>query len=86
MRKIGVFDAKTHFSALIDDVRQGESVEITRNGVPVAHLIPAPGTTRETGFARDDLWIADDFDSPLPDETVDAFYADSGAKPPRKRP
>ena len=41
MIKIGVFEAKTHLSSLLDKVTQGEDVLITRCGVPVARLVPA---------------------------------------------
>ncbi len=40
MQKIGAFDAKTHFSELLSRVQQGESISITRRGVPIAVLIP----------------------------------------------
>ncbi|MFC7477351.1 type II toxin-antitoxin system Phd/YefM family antitoxin [Dankookia sp. GCM10030260] len=37
-RSIGAYEAKTHLSALLDRV---ESLTITRNGKPVARLVPA---------------------------------------------
>ena len=40
MRQVGAFDAKTHLTQLLDDVARGERIEITRHGVPVAHLEP----------------------------------------------
>lgn len=42
MRSVGSFDAKTHLPALLDRVAKGETIEITRRGVPVARLVP-PG-------------------------------------------
>ncbi len=39
-KTIGVYEAKTHFSRLIDTVAQGERIVITRNGAPVAELRP----------------------------------------------
>jgi prevent-host-death family protein len=38
---VGAYEAKTHLSALLDRVAKGESVMITRNGRPVARLVPA---------------------------------------------
>jgi len=38
---IGLFDAKTHLSALLERVAQGEEITITKHGVPVALLFPA---------------------------------------------
>lgn len=40
MKRIGAFDAKTHFSRLLREVADGETVEILRNGHPVARLSP----------------------------------------------
>ncbi len=41
MKSIGVYQAKTQFSALIKDVAKGERILITHRGEPVAELIPA---------------------------------------------
>ena len=40
MQSIGAFHAKTHFSALLDQVEKGEEIIITKHGHPVARLIP----------------------------------------------
>ncbi len=40
MVNIGSFDAKTHLPALLERVSRGETVQITRRGVPVAKLVP----------------------------------------------
>jgi prevent-host-death family protein len=42
MDRIGAFAAKTHFSALLERVEKGETIEITRRGKLVARLMPAP--------------------------------------------
>lgn len=41
MTMVGAFEAKTHFSALLERVAQGEEIVITRHGRPVARLVPA---------------------------------------------
>lgn len=38
---IGAYEAKTHLAALLDRVERGEALTITRNGRPVARLVPA---------------------------------------------
>ncbi len=48
MKEIGTFEAKTHLSALLDEVERGVEVVITRRGVAVARLIPA-NSPRRTG-------------------------------------
>lgn len=40
MRTIGAFAAKTHLSALLEDVARGETILITKRGRPVAKLGP----------------------------------------------
>lgn len=40
MSSIGAFEAKTHLSALLDQVTKGEEITITRHGHPVARLVP----------------------------------------------
>jgi prevent-host-death family protein len=39
MKQVGVFEAKTHLSALLDEVEKGGEVTITRHGKPVAKLV-----------------------------------------------
>ena len=46
MKEVGVFDAKTHLSSLLDRVSRGEEVLITRRGLPVARLVPADRSER----------------------------------------
>ncbi|MGB8265433.1 MAG: type II toxin-antitoxin system prevent-host-death family antitoxin [Candidatus Velthaea sp.] len=76
MKTVGVFHAKTHFSALIEDAERGEVTLVTRNGKPVARIVPADGATRRTFGFDDGLgFIADDFDAPLPEEVLAAFQA-----------
>lgn len=47
MKKVGVYEAKTQLPRLLDEVEQGQVVEITRHGRPVARLVPI-GTQRLT--------------------------------------
>jgi prevent-host-death family protein len=37
---IGAYDAKAHFSELLERVEKGEEVTITRHGSPVARMVP----------------------------------------------
>ncbi len=43
MDTIGAFEAKTHLSALLERVSKGETITITRHGVPAARLVPVEG-------------------------------------------
>jgi prevent-host-death family protein len=46
MRAVGAYEAKTHLSRLIDEVSHGERFAITKNGVPVAMLVPVPDSRK----------------------------------------
>jgi|CXWL01.1.fsa_nt_gi prevent-host-death family protein len=79
-------DAKTHFSALLERVEAGEEVVIARAGKPLAKLVPLRGAdaARQPGGWLGRLWIAPDFDTPLPEDLLDAFEAVIWAGQPRK--
>ena len=70
-----VHEAKTHLSRLLDQVAAGEEVILAKAGVPVARLVPVvvPAAARELGSERGRVFIADDFDAPLPDDTLRSF-------------
>lgn len=40
MKVIGIYEARTHFSRIVEDVERGETFTITRHGVPVADIVP----------------------------------------------
>jgi prevent-host-death family protein len=42
MESVGAYEAKTHLPRLLDRVARGEEIQITRNGRPVARLVPEP--------------------------------------------
>ncbi|WEZ82855.1 type II toxin-antitoxin system prevent-host-death family antitoxin [Rhizobium sp. 32-5/1] len=44
MSSIGAFEAKTHFSSLLDRVANGEEITITKHGKAVARLVSAEAT------------------------------------------
>ncbi len=41
MKSVGAYEAKTHLPELLSEVAAGQSVVITKHGVPVAKLVPA---------------------------------------------
>ena len=46
MKTVGTFEAKTHLSALLEQVERGEEITITRHGKAVARLVPAVAVSR----------------------------------------
>lgn len=87
-KQVNVHDAKTHLSRLLARVEAGEEVVIARNGKPVAKLtrVESPQSKRlkagwaravgkrGRGFAKGKFTIREDFDDPLPDDLLRAFY------------
>jgi prevent-host-death family protein len=53
-KQFNVHEAKTHFSRLLDAVIEGEEILITRNGVPVAEIVPARKRGIVLGSGRHD--------------------------------
>jgi len=47
MTSISYYEARTHFSELLDQVARGKSVLITRRGRPAALLTPPPDKGRK---------------------------------------
>ena len=73
-KSVGVHEAKTHLSRLLEDVAAGEEVIITRRGEEIASLVPVhQSSARQFGVDRGRFVIPDDFDAPLPDVVLDAF-------------
>ncbi len=48
MGTVGAYEAKTKLSELLDRVARGETITITKHGVPVATLGPVPERSRRT--------------------------------------
>ena len=74
-----LYDAKTHLSELVDRAAAGEEIVIAKNGKALAKLGPLPTLkpSRLPGGWEGSVWIADDFDAPLPDNIIRAFEAES---------
>jgi prevent-host-death family protein len=70
---VNIYEAKTHFSDLIDQVAKGEEIVISRRGKPVARLAPIPGRGIKFGILKGKLTVPADFDAPLPAE-VQRFF------------
>ncbi|MBN1669474.1 MAG: type II toxin-antitoxin system Phd/YefM family antitoxin [Kiritimatiellae bacterium] len=68
-KTIGAFEAKTHFSELLEKARQGTVFIVTRRGKPVAELGPCGAQANRPAFgsARGRVHIRSDFDAPLTD-------------------
>lgn len=79
MTTVSIKDAKNRLTELARKVEQGETVTITRNGKPVADLVPhrskggydpvaVEAYLRERGISNPFPYIAPDFDEPLAED------------------
>jgi prevent-host-death family protein len=77
---VSLYEAKTHLSELVEQAAQGREIVIAKSGKPKARLVPlAPKDTRrmrKPGGGKGRVWIAPDFDAPLPSEVLKAFGID----------
>ncbi|HEY6319305.1 MAG TPA: type II toxin-antitoxin system Phd/YefM family antitoxin [Acidimicrobiia bacterium] len=75
MVEVGVHEAKTHLSRLLQRVAAGDEIVITRSGRPVAKLVRVDRAARVLGRDEGRFEVPDDFDAPLPDAELEAFEA-----------
>jgi len=75
MQTVNIHEAKTHLSRLLEQVAGGEEIIIAKAGKAVARLMPldtAP-KKRVLGAFQGKLNVPDDFDAPLPEDTLASF-------------
>jgi len=73
-KMFNLYQAKTRLSALVDEAAAGQEIIIAKAGVPRARLVPLqPRVRRRPGGSKGKIWIASDFDAPLPQEILNAF-------------
>jgi len=74
--RVGMHEAKTHFSKLVERARAGEEVVVERSGVPVAKIVAYEEQPRSILDARGawagQVTIHGDFDE-LPDDVARAL-------------
>jgi prevent-host-death family protein len=75
MRTVNIHAAKTQLSRLVDAAAAGEEIIIAKSGKPLARLGPllGPRRKRRLGVLAGKLRVPEDFDTPLPDEVIEAF-------------
>ena len=74
MAIVNLYEAKTRLSALVEAAAAGAEIIIAKAGKPRAKLVPIrEARRRRPGSAKGKIWIAADFDAPLPEALVEAF-------------
>ena len=74
-KTLNLYEAKTQLSQLVEKASAGEEIVIAKAGVPRARLVPLPAgkRPRRPGGSKGRIWIAKDFDAPLPPEILTPF-------------
>ena len=86
--EFNVHEAKTNFSKLLQRAVLGDEIIITKAGVPMVKLVPVHTTKgkRPLGFLKGEIWMAEDFNAPLPPDILAGFLGeDEPTKQPVKR-
>ncbi len=67
---VNIFQAKTQLSKFVSMAEQGKEVIIARAGKPVARLSQFKPEKKPIifGLMKGKIWVADDFDDPLPED------------------
>jgi len=75
MSQVGIHQAKTHLSCLVEMAASGQEIVIAKAGKPIARLVPyvAKGKVRRPGQLRGRLRIKKSFDQPLPKDLLASF-------------
>lgn len=76
---INIHDAKTHLSAILEQVLNGENIVIAKSNIPKIRLIPyvvEKKPPRKGGGWKGLIKIPKNFDDPLPLEVLKGFYGD----------
>ncbi len=75
MKKVNVYEAKTHLSSLLDAVEEGEAVVICRRNVPAAELkrVPRPRRRRRPIGLLKSFRVAPSFFQALPRALLETF-------------
>jgi prevent-host-death family protein len=75
---LSLAQAKRRFSVLVDRAARGEEIVITKRGKPLAKLVAvtAAKSPRRPSGALGNVWMADDFDAPLPPDVLKSFGID----------
>ena len=71
---VNLYEAKSRLSALVERAAAGEEIIIAKAGHPKARLVPFQRAKqlREPGGWEGKVWVADDFDEPLPPDILNS--------------
>jgi prevent-host-death family protein len=73
---LNLYEAKTLLSSLVDKAAAGEEIIIAKNGKPMAKLVPVrERVKRKPGRLKGKIWLSKDFDAPMTEQELAAWYS-----------
>jgi prevent-host-death family protein len=73
-RVMNLYQAKTQLSSLVEEAAAGAEIIIAKAGRPRAKLVPIrESPRRQPGKGKGRVWVAKDFDAPLPKSLLKSF-------------
>ena len=82
--KVGIYEAKSKLSKMVELALEGEEVVITKNGKDKVKLVPIPEKKKDwIGMYEGQIKIHDSFFDPLDEETL-ALFEDGPIEPPSR--
>ncbi|MBI4650809.1 type II toxin-antitoxin system prevent-host-death family antitoxin [Candidatus Desantisbacteria bacterium] len=74
LKSINIHEAKTNFFFFLKRAENGEEIIISKAGHPIAKIISIKNKKiRKFGTAKGKVIIHDNFNTPLPDDIMDAY-------------
>ncbi len=82
---VTITEASTQLAQLLEKAASGEEIYISREGASTIRLTPVATPEAERpenflppripGLGKGQVWIAPDFDAPMPDDWLNEFYS-----------
>ncbi|MCS6786754.1 MAG: type II toxin-antitoxin system prevent-host-death family antitoxin [Thiobacillaceae bacterium] len=76
MIRLNIHEAKTHLSAYLAKLEEGETILLCKRNVPIAEIRPLPKKRREPrpiGLGKGEFALPESFFEPLPEEVLAEF-------------
>jgi prevent-host-death family protein len=77
---VSLSEAQSQLSQFVERAAAGEEIIILKDGRPLAKLVPLQtnASSRKPCLWEGRLWVADDFDAPLPEAILAGFEGNEG--------
>ena len=77
MIRTNIHTLKAHLSEFLKETQKGETVLVCKRNIPLAKIVPVSEhqrTPRSIGLAKGEFSVPRDFNDPLEDDELNAFF------------